>query len=88
MRDNPYDKALERTLGLIDKVSDKIGRDFKGVKPFGKEPISKKKLLEFYNQLTNEDMEYFIQEHGEETVNQFIQDMEVEKLNARIPLSQ
>ena len=79
MRDNPYDRVLEKTLKRVNNASDRIGKNLKGVKPFDKEEIPKRELLQSYMTLTSEDMNYLIQTHGEEAMNSFIYEMETYK---------
>lgn len=76
MKDNIYDKVLEKTLKRVEMASDRIAKQFKNVKPFDKEPIPKKELLDYYEMLTAEDMQYLVQQHGEDVINGFIADME------------
>ncbi len=80
MKENLYTKVLDRVYEKLDKTSEKIALNFKGVKPFNKEPISKSKLLEAYNTLTPMEMNNLISTHGEESVNDFIREMEELKI--------
>lgn len=79
MKENVYDKALDRVLARLDSVSDRIGRNFKGVKPFDKEPIQKRNMLQYYEMLNAEDMRYLVKQHGEEAMNEFVFEMETER---------
>ena len=76
MQPNLYDSVLEQTLARIQKATDRIGQDFKNVKPFDKEPISKDELLYYFKDLSLEDMNYLVQTHGREAMNEFISEME------------
>ena len=79
MKENIYDKALEKVLLRIDKATDRIAFQFKGVQPFNKEPMDKEKLLRSYESLATSDMVRFIERHGVEKVGDFIKDMETTK---------
>ena len=79
MKTNIYDTVVEKTLNRIEKVSDRIAANFKGVTPFNKERMPTKDLLNAYQSLTPEDMNSFIQTYGRDTVNNFISEMEMLK---------
>ncbi len=76
---NPYDTVLDGVNKRIEQVSDKLADRFKGIKPFNKEKIPRRELLQYYNGLDVRDMEYLIQRHGYDTVNSFIGEMEAMK---------
>ena len=79
MKENIYDRALEKVLLRIDKATDRIAFQFKGVQPFNKEPVDKKELLRSYESLSTSDMVKLIERHGVEKVGDFIKDMETTK---------
>jgi len=79
MRENPFDRIVDKTMARVERVSNKIGRDFKNMKPFDKEPVSDEDMLASYDMLTPEDMGSLIQYHGEEALNEFIGEMEMKK---------
>ena len=74
-----YDQAVNKVLSRIDSVSSRVAENFKNVKPFDKKEIPKSDLLQAYSQLGTQDMEYLVARHGRESINKFIQDMEVLK---------
>ncbi len=79
MKDNLYDKIMDKTYSRIEKVSDRISHNFKNVKPFNKEPISEKDMLDSYGMLTSPDMEDLIKRYGYDEVNDFIGELELLK---------
>ncbi len=76
MKNNPYDSVMDGVLKRVESVSDKIARNFKGVKPFNKEPIKNSDLLNAYLQMTPTDMAMLLQNHGADKVNEFVAEME------------
>lgn len=78
-QDNLYDRVFDQVMARIEKASDLLGRNFKNVKPFQKEPVDNKELLFYYEQLTPLDMRWLIERHGEAKVNDFIYEMETKK---------
>jgi len=77
MKENIYDRVLEKTYARIDKATTRIARDFKNVQPFDKEKMDNRALLNYYDELNSDDMLFLIQKHGEDTVASFIHDMEM-----------
>ena len=49
---------------------------FKKTKPFRTEPMDNKELIYYYDMLNMEDMQFLVVKHGEETLNDFIYEME------------
>lgn len=80
MKDNIYDNVLDKTMKRIERASDRIAKNFKNVKPFQKEPLKNKELLLSYEMLTPDDMNQLISRHGRNAVNEFIGEMEQEKV--------
>ena len=76
MKENTFDLVVDRLLARRDEVRKKLASNYKRVKPFRKQEIPKQELVDAYANLTYADMQELIQKHGEETVNQFIADME------------
>ena len=79
MRDNIYDTVLDKTMARVDKVSTTLATKFKNVKPFNKEPIPPKELLQAYQGLNMTDMVYLLQKHGRQKVNDLIYELETLK---------
>ena len=78
-----YDAALKGIGDIIEEVSDSIAIEFKGKKPFDKEPVSNEEMLYHYNQLTPEQMDNLIQTKGRDAVNEMIYKMEQLKQRRR-----
>jgi len=55
MKLNIYDKTLEGVVEIIEKVSDSIAGDFKGVNPFDKRPMTKDEKMGQFNQMSPEE---------------------------------
>jgi len=79
MRETIADRAVTKLLERRDRVKAKLQERYKGTKPFRTDPISMDEQLWAYNQLSPEDMQYLISNHGNDTVNEMIKDMETEK---------
>ncbi len=76
MKENIFDGVVEKTLSRIESVSGRISDNFKGMKPFNKEPIKNRDLLNAYNSLTPQEMQTLVQTYGTDMVNDFIREME------------
>lgn len=79
MKDNIYDIAMEKASKRINNALDKINKDFKGVKPFDKEPVSNDDMLLNYN--TPGYVENIDRTQGRQAANDFI--YEVYKIKKR-----
>ena len=77
-RDNIFDRVLDETSARVEKVTDRIGTNFRNVKPFDKVEIPKEQITQAYRGLTPEQMQSLVQKHGEELVNQFIFEQETQ----------
>lgn len=82
---NVYDDVLERVLGRVDKVSERLTTKFKNVKPFAQEQIPKEEMLRAYESLSYDDMNSMVIHHGVDKVNEFIFEMEQAKLKRQRP---
>jgi len=76
MKENPFDKVVDKTLSRMESVSDGLAKNFKGMKPFNKEPIKNRDLMNAYNSLTPQEMQQLVQTYGTDTINGFIGEME------------
>tara|TARA_Y100000310_G_scaffold199556_1_gene199532 strand:- start:1324 stop:1584 length:261 start_codon:yes stop_codon:yes gene_type:complete len=75
VKKNIYDSVVDRVVKRVEMVSDKIGENFKGVKPFQKEPLSPADQLYTFNQITPEIETMMRQEMGDETVDDYFAKM-------------
>lgn len=72
---NYGDQVVDKLHQRFDKVSAKLREQFKGVNPFRKETIPGDELYFYYRQLSPDDMNYLIQRHGTEAMNDFLFEM-------------
>ena len=72
MRGNIADNILARVNKTVGNVANRLSRQYKGVKPFDKEPVRSEDQLYWYEQLGIEDINALIEKHGREKVNYFI----------------
>jgi len=79
MRENIADSILERVNKRITSVAGKLAKQYQGVKPFNRQEAKPEDRLFWYEQLTPDDMNYFIQKYGRDAVNQFIYENETYK---------
>ena len=79
MKDNVFDEVLNGLNETVEEVSNSIARDFKGVKPFDKIPLTMDEQLYEYNQLTQLALEQMIQTQGLEATKTYVDTMEAEK---------
>jgi len=49
MRENPYDRISNRTLEIVEKVSDRIAQIFKGTNPYDQSPMTKEEFMNWFN---------------------------------------
>lgn len=76
-----YDKVVDTLLERQELVKGELSKRFKKTKPFREDPVDKKELFFYYDQMCNDYnaemfMDTLVQRHGRETVNIFIQEME------------
>ena len=76
---NMYDSVVDELHKRRELVRKELAENYRRVKPFREEPVSKGEMLYYYNQLTVEDMEYLVQKYGEEALNEFIYEQEAYK---------
>ena len=76
MKENVFDKVVERTVNRIEMATDRIGKNFKGVKPFDKEPVTDADKLYGYNQITPDMFMDLRQSMGNDVVDDYIWEME------------
>lgn len=76
MKENPFDRRMDKLLDYTNHISDKMDKEFKGMKPFDKEVISDEDMYKSYKMLTPTDMAFLIQKHSYEEVNEFVREME------------
>jgi len=74
-KENMGDKIIDKLNERRDLVRGRLNQEYKSVKPFRMEPVDNNELLFYYNQLTQDDMNFLISSHGEEKINQFIFEM-------------
>jgi len=55
MRENPYDRISNRTLEIVEKVSDRIAQIFKGTNPYDQSPMTKEEFMMRFNQMPLEE---------------------------------
>ncbi len=49
LRKNRYDNIVDKMFTRIERVTDKMAKDFSGTNPFDKEPMSNAEMLQEYN---------------------------------------
>lgn len=76
MKKNLYDDALSGVSEIVELVSGAVAKEFKGAKPFDKEPVSEEQQLSEYMALTPETMDERLQRDGLEATNAYIEQME------------
>lgn len=76
MKANIYDDALKDIISIYLEVSKELGSQFKGTKPFDKEPVSDDEMLVQYNMMTEQDFDAMQQKAGTQGTMDFINKME------------
>ena len=78
---NFYDTVVDELHKTKELVHAELTKQYRRQKPFRMEPVDNDSQLWIYDNMTVEDMSYAVKTYGEDTVNQFIYDME--KMKAR-----
>lgn len=71
MKENRYDRIMDKALKKVDSVTDKLSFEFKGTNPFDKETISTKKMAEYYQGLSDIEKQALMQRHGQVALDYF-----------------
>ena len=79
-KDNPFDDVKGGIVERMGWARDKFRGDFKGVKPFNKDPIPDDFLIKYYENMSVQDEQYIRQTYGDEAVAQRYYDVEQLKL--------
>lgn len=74
--ENIADNILTRINKRVLAVSGRLSGQYKGVKPFDAQKLKPEDQLYWYEQLGAADMDYLIEKHGVDAVNQFIGESE------------
>ena len=75
-----FNDALTGIVAIIEDVSDDIAKEFKGKKPFDKEPVKDEDLLYDYNTKGFEIFKNIYDTQGEEVARDYINQMDNLKL--------
>ena len=51
MKPNPYDRISNRILDIVEKVSDKVAKEFKNTNPYDQVPMTNEEIMNNFNQL-------------------------------------
>lgn len=76
MKRNRYDRISDKMLARIERVTNRMTREFKGTVPFDKEPVSEDKQLAEYMNMNTQMMDERMQRDGAEATNMWIENME------------
>jgi len=71
-----FNDALTGIVAIIEDVSDDIAKEFKGKKPFDKEPVKDEDLLYDYNTKGFETFKNLYETQGEEVAMDYKNSME------------
>lgn len=85
MQSSLFDDALTGIVDIIEEVSGSIAKEFKGKKPFDKEPIKDEDLLYEYNTKGMEIFKEIYETQGEEVAMDYKNQLEKikQKMEAR-----
>jgi len=79
IREGRYDRVLGKMLNRIERVSGKLAKEFKGTKPFDKEPVSMREQIYNYETQGYDTFKVIANTQGIEAAVMWQQVMEVEK---------
>ena len=82
MKETISDKVVDRLHKRRDMVQNALEKQYKKTKPFRMEPVSEKEMLIYYNMLSNEDMQFLVDKHGNDAINEMIYKYEKMKQEA------
>lgn len=80
MQSSLFDDALTGIVDIIEEVSGSIAKEFKGKKPFDKEPVKDEDLLYDYNTKGFEIFQEIYETQGEEVALDYRNSMEELKI--------
>jgi len=64
MKPNPYDRISNRILDIVEKVSDKVAKEFKNTNPYDQVPMTNEEIMNQFNQLSLEEKVRIINQMG------------------------
>jgi len=64
MKPNPYDRISNRILDIVEKVSDKVAKEFKNTNPYDQVPMTDEEIMNQFNQLSLEEKVRIINQMG------------------------
>ena len=64
MKPNPYDRISNRILDIVEKVSDKVAKEFKNTNPYDQVPMTDEEIMNQFNQLSLEEKMRIINQMG------------------------
>lgn len=64
MKPNPYDRISNRILDIVEKVSDKVAKEFKNTNPYDQVPMTNEEIMNQFNQLSLEEKMRIINQMG------------------------
>jgi len=79
MKESIHDRVVDKLIERNKRVRGKLAEEYAKTKPFRQEPVSSDEMLVYYNMLGSEDIDYLLQKHGREAVNQMIYEFETMK---------
>ena len=75
MEKSIHDLALDELHERRKLVQEEVTEQYRGKKPFRMEPVDNDTLLYIHDNMTPEDMDYAIATYGEESVNDWLYEM-------------
>ena len=69
-------RIMGKIEARVERVSDKMAKEFKGIQPFDTERVSPEQQLRDYEQLRPQDIVNMIRQYGPDAVDKFIYENE------------
>lgn len=76
MKEGIYNKALNQIVNTAEKASSIVEDNFKGARPFDQTKITQGQMYDYYLNMPQEDLYYFIERHGLDVVRGWANEME------------
>ncbi len=75
MKEGIYNRVLARMTNRIERVSDRMAKEFKNTRPFDQQPVDPRESLMQFSKMTPQDIMGMRQHFGNEVVDDYLLNM-------------
>tara|TARA_Y100000310_G_scaffold79617_1_gene76258 strand:- start:1005 stop:1268 length:264 start_codon:yes stop_codon:yes gene_type:complete len=79
VKENIADSILAKVNDRVMSISNRLSKQYKGVKPFDSQKAKPEDQLYWYEHLGIQDMDYLIEKYGWGAINEYVFNMETIK---------